>query len=116
VLTKLNTSRFAFVLVKVGAVPPAHLTLAGHVTVRAVPSAVNVRLNPMATPEVAGVFEMVRVVMFAFKLHVNKFPLSKLMVKVLVLMLILFTFSVYLAEISRLLVDSTPLVLTSLDP
>ena len=37
----------------------AHFTAAPHVTVRAVPSAVKIRVNPMERFAVTGVFEMV---------------------------------------------------------
>jgi hypothetical protein len=113
---KLKTSIFPLVLVNVGAVPPAHFTLAGHVTVRAVPSAVNARLNPMAIPEVAGVFEMASVVMFALSEQVNKLQVFKFTVNVLLLMLITATVSVYLFAMCKLSGVIVPLVLTSLDP
>lgn len=54
-------------LVKVGAVPPDHLTAAGHVTALAVPSAVKAKVKPYAVPE-DGIFENVKLVIAAFKL------------------------------------------------
>jgi len=60
-------STLLLVLVKVGAVPPAHFTAAGHVTARAVPSAVNARVIPKAEP-VVGMLLIVNVVIAAFKL------------------------------------------------
>ena len=60
----------------VGAVPPAHLMLAGQVTARAVPSAVNIKVNEPPEP-LAGGLLMVRVVMAAFKLTVKMFDVSR---------------------------------------
>lgn len=45
-VVKTKISTFALVLVKVGAVPPAHLTAAGQVTALAVPSAVKAKVKP----------------------------------------------------------------------
>jgi hypothetical protein len=50
--------------VNVGAVPPGHLKLPGHVTDLAVPSAVNVSINDPVEPEV-GILEIVNVVIAA---------------------------------------------------
>jgi hypothetical protein len=59
-------STLLFVDVKVGAVPPDHFTAAGQVTALAVPSIVKARVIPNAFP-VVGMFEMVSVVIAAFK-------------------------------------------------
>ena len=64
VSTKMST--LLFVDVSVGAVPPLHFTAAGHVTARAVPSIVNARVIPKAFP-VVGIFEIVNVVIAAFR-------------------------------------------------
>jgi hypothetical protein len=79
VSTKMST--LLLVLVKVGAVPPAHFTAAGHVTARAVPSAVNASVIPKAFP-VVGMFEMVSVVIAAFKLTANTLPSEQFKVSV----------------------------------
>jgi hypothetical protein len=55
------------VLVKVGAVPPAHFTAAGHAIVLAVPSAVNASVIPYAAPDDAGRFENVMLVIVALR-------------------------------------------------
>jgi hypothetical protein len=89
------------VLVNVGAVPPAHFTPEGHVTLRAVPSAVNIREKPIALPEVAGVFEMITPVIFALSGQVNKLQVFKFTVNVLLLILIAATVSVYLFDVCR---------------
>lgn len=59
-------------LVNVGAVPPGHLTDAGQVTARAVPSAVNCKTR-LYTTVPAGKLLKLNVVMLAFKLTVNTF-------------------------------------------
>lgn len=71
VVMKLSTSFLLFVLVIVGADPPAHFTLAGQVIVRAVPSAVKITVKPTAVLLSAGVFEIVSVVMLALRLTKN---------------------------------------------
>lgn len=68
---KLITSFFVLVLVIVGAVPPGHFTLPGHVIVRNVPSAVKITVNPTSVSLFAGVFEIVKVVMLALRLTKN---------------------------------------------
>ena len=60
----------------VGAVPPAHLMDAGQVTARAVPSAVNIRVNEPPEP-LAGGLLMVRVVMAALSETVKMFDVSR---------------------------------------
>jgi hypothetical protein len=74
-------SILALVDVKVGAVPPDHFTAAGHVTARAVPSIVNASVIPKAFP-VVGIFEIVNVVIAAFKLTANTFPSEQFKVSV----------------------------------
>ncbi len=66
-VVKTKMSTFALVLVSVGAVPPLHLIAAPQVTALAVPSIVNARVIPKAEP-VVGMFEIVNVVIAAFKL------------------------------------------------
>ena len=66
-VVKTNISTFALVDVRVGAVPPGHFTAAGHVTARAVPSAVKAKVRPYAVP-VVGMLEKVMLVIAAFKL------------------------------------------------
>jgi len=68
---KVNISFFPFVLVMVGATPPDHFTAEPHVTPRAVPSAVKIRLNPMERFAVAGVLEMVKVLIGEFRVTPN---------------------------------------------
>ena len=79
VSTKMST--LLFVDVSVGAVPPAHFTAAGHVTARAVPSQVKARVKPKAFP-VVGIFEIVNVVIAAFKLTANTLPSEQFKVSV----------------------------------
>ena len=79
VSTKMST--LLFVDVKVGAVPPAHFTAAGHVTARAVPSQVKARVIPKAFP-VVGMLLMVSVVIAAFKLTANTLPSEQFKVSV----------------------------------
>jgi hypothetical protein len=67
----VNMSFFKFVEVKVGATPPDHFIAAGHVTARAVPSAVNSKLKPIDLFDVAGVLEIVKVVIGEFNETVN---------------------------------------------
>ena len=74
-------STFALVLVKVGAVPPAHLIAAPQVTARAVPSIVNARVIPNAFP-VVGIFEIVSVVIAAFNETANTLPSEQFKVSV----------------------------------
>jgi len=62
-VTNEKISLFPFVLVNVGAVFPGHNTEAPHVTDRAVPSAVNMRVKA-AVP--VGTFVIVNVVIAAF--------------------------------------------------
>ena len=53
-----NTSRLFAVDVRVGAVPPDHVTAVPHVTERGVPSAVNIRVNadePTGAPVIVSV-------------------------------------------------------------
>ena len=76
-----NMSTFALVLVKVGAVPPLHLIAAPHVTALAVPSQVNASVIPKAEP-VVGIFEIVNVVIAAFKLTWNTLPSEQFSVSV----------------------------------
>ena len=71
----------ALVLVSVGAVPPAHFTAAGHVTALAVPSIVKARVIPNAFP-VVGIFEIVSVVIAAFKETANTLPSEQFSVSV----------------------------------
>ena len=68
-------------LVSVGAVPPGHLTAAGHVTVRAVPSALKMSVNEQALPVPDGLL-MVNVVMLALREARNTLPFSMLSVSV----------------------------------
>ena len=79
VSTKIST--FALVLVKVGAVPPAHFTAAGHVTARAVPSQVKAKVIPNAFP-VVGMLLMVNVVIAAFNETANTLPSEQFSVSV----------------------------------
>ena len=79
VSTKMST--FALVDVKVGAVPPAHFTAAGHVTARAVPSQVKASVIPKAFP-VVGMLLMVNVVIAAFSDTWNTFPSEQFKVSV----------------------------------
>jgi hypothetical protein len=80
-VVKTNMSTFALVDVKVGAVPPAHFTAAGHVTARAVPSQTNAKVIPKAFP-VVGMFEMVSVVIAAFNETANTLPSEQFKVSV----------------------------------
>jgi hypothetical protein len=66
-----NASFLLFVLVSVGAVPEGHSMEAPHVTLRAVPSAVKISVKPIARLAVAGVFDIVNVVIAAFSDTVN---------------------------------------------
>jgi len=68
------------VLVRVGAVPPVHLNAAGHVTARAVPSAVNSRVKLAA--ELAGVLVIVMVVIAALSDTLKKLLADKSSVRV----------------------------------
>ena len=63
-VVKTKISTLFKVLVKVGAVPPDHFTAAGHVTARAVPSAVKAKVKPYAVP-LDGIFENVKLVIAA---------------------------------------------------
>jgi len=76
-----NMSTLLLVDVSVGAVPPAHFTAAGHVTARAVPSIVNARVIPKAFP-VVGIFEIVNVVIAAFRDAWNTLPNEQFSVSV----------------------------------
>ena len=76
---KLSTLPDADVIV--GAVPPAHLMDAGHVTDLGVPSAVNIKVNEPPEP-LAGGLLMVRVVMAALRLTVKIFDVSRFSVSV----------------------------------
>ena len=76
-----KTSFLPFVLVRVGAVPPAHTIEPPHVIVLGVPSAVNIITNEPAL-FVAGGLEIVKVVMFAFKATSNTLPFTRLSVSV----------------------------------
>ena len=78
---KPNTSFLPFVLVRVGAVPPAHTIEPPHVTERGVPSAVRISTNEPALFVAGGLF-IVRVVMFAFKATSNTLPLARFNVSV----------------------------------
>ena len=69
--TNDRISFLPLVEVKAGGSLFAHFTAEPHVTVRAVPSAVKIRVNPIERFAVAGVFEMVNVVMLAFRDTVN---------------------------------------------
>jgi hypothetical protein len=101
---KLKTSFLLLVLVRVGAVFAGHFTLAGQVTLRAVPSAVKIKEKPILAPD--GGLDNVNVVILAFNEHVNKLPLFNGSVKELELILTLVAFSVYVLFILK------PLVLT----
>jgi hypothetical protein len=70
-------SVFVLVDVKVGAVPPLHLTLEGHVTALAVPSATNKSVKPYALP-VVGMLENVMLVIAAFNETANTLPSAQL--------------------------------------
>lgn len=76
-----NMSTLFKVLVSVGAVPPDHFTAAGQVTALAVPSIVKAKVIPKAFP-VAGILEMVSVVIAAFKLTANTLPSEQFRVRV----------------------------------
>ena len=80
-VVKTKMSTFALVLVKVGAVPPAHFTAAGHVTARAVPSQVKASVIPNAFP-VVGMLEIVSVVIAAFNETANTLPSEQFKVSV----------------------------------
>jgi hypothetical protein len=71
VVTKLNTSILPLVLVRVGGEADAHFTEPGQVIVLAVPSAVKIKVNAIDLLDVAGVFEIVRVVTLEFNDTVN---------------------------------------------
>jgi hypothetical protein len=76
----VNTSILPFVAVSVGAEPPDHLTLAGHTTVRCVPSAVKATVNviELEVPSTAaGTFEIVMAVILAFNAIEKTEPLDK---------------------------------------
>jgi hypothetical protein len=81
VVTNVNTSILLRVDVKVGAVPPGHLTAPPHVIARAVPSAVRIKVNAPPDPE-AGGFWIVKVVIAAFRLTVKMLEVSRFSVKV----------------------------------
>ena len=76
-----KTSFLPFVLVRVGAVPPAHTIEPPQVTERGVPSAVNISTNEPALFVAGGLF-IVKVVMFAFKATSNTLPLIRFRVNV----------------------------------
>lgn len=101
VLKKLNTSIFPLVAVSVGPLPPGHLTLLGHVMVRAVPSAVSIQLKPIDVLLDDGGFDMVTPVILEFNEVVNKLPLVKFSVTPLDTILTGTTFSVYLELIDN---------------
>jgi hypothetical protein len=65
-VTNENMSSLPFVAVSVGANPPGHIIEPPHVTERGVPSAVNISVKALAP--IDWVFDIVNVVMFAFKL------------------------------------------------
>jgi hypothetical protein len=81
VVTNVKTSTLLRVDVRVGAVPPGHLTAAPQVTALAVPSAVRIKVNAPPDPE-AGGFWIVKVVIAAFKLTVKMLEVSRFSVKV----------------------------------
>lgn len=83
----------------VGAVPPAHLNDEGHATVLGVPSAVKITVKPMAIPDVAGVFEIVKVVTFAFSVQAKMLDALRSSVSVFDDMLTAATASVYRCEV-----------------
>lgn len=76
-----NTSFLPFVLVRVGAVPPAQTIEPPHVTERAVPSAVNISTNEPAL-FVAGGLLIVNVVIFALRATSNTLPSERFKVSV----------------------------------
>jgi hypothetical protein len=67
----VNMSFFPFVIVVVGVTPPDHFTGDPHVIPLAVPSAVKIRVNPMERFAVAGVLEMVKVLIGEFRVTPN---------------------------------------------
>ena len=77
-----KTSFLPFVLVRVGAVPPAHTIEPPHVIVRGVPSAVNIITNEPAL-FVAGGLEIVNVVIFELSATSNTLPFAILRVSAL---------------------------------
>jgi hypothetical protein len=107
---KLKTSFLLLVLVRVGAVLAGHFTLAGQVTLRAVPSAVKIKEKPILAPD--GGLDNVNVVILALRLHVNKLQVFKSIVNVLLLIEIDCTFSEYLPEVFKLFEDKPPVVNT----
>ena len=80
-VVKTKMSTFAFVDVKVGAVPPAHLIAAPQVTALAVPSIVKAKVIPKAFP-VVGMLLMVSVVIAAFNETANTLPSEQFSVSV----------------------------------
>jgi len=74
-------STLLLVLVSVGTATPAHFTAAGHVTARAVPSQTKAKVKPKAEP-VVGIFEIVNVVIAAFKATWNTLPSEQFSVSV----------------------------------
>ena len=80
-VVKTKMSTFALVDVSVGAVPPLHLIAAPQVTALAVPSIVNASVIPNAFP-VVGIFEIVNVVIAAFKETANTLPSEQFKVSV----------------------------------
>ena len=78
---KPKTSFLPFVLVRVGAEPPAHTIEPPQVTVLVIPSAVNISTKEPAL-FVAGGFVIVRVVMLAFRATSNTLPSARLSVSV----------------------------------
>jgi hypothetical protein len=81
VVTNVKTSILLRVDVKVGAVPPGHLTAPPHVIARAVPSAVRIKVNAPPEPDAGGLL-IVKVVIAAFKLTVKMLEVSRFSVKV----------------------------------
>jgi hypothetical protein len=72
---------FPLVDVIEGAKPDCHKKLAGQVTLLAVPSAVNIKINELVLPELC-ILEIVRVVMLAFNATSKTVAVFKLSVSV----------------------------------
>jgi hypothetical protein len=82
--------------VSVGEIAPGHFMLLGHETDLEIPSPVKIVVNFIADPGVVGVFCMVTVFMLEFSKQLNKLPLFKLIVRLLEIILMVLTASVYL--------------------
>jgi hypothetical protein len=78
--------------------------LLGQETLRAAPSAIKTRLKPIATPEVDGIFDIVRVSILELREQLNKLQVFKSTVRTFDTILIVVTVSVYLLETCK---DST---------